>query len=222
MRKVLVLSPHLDDAVLSAGQFLAGRHDCDVVTIFAGDPSDLDQLTPYDEKCGFKDARDAMAIRRQEDEEALGLLYANPIHWSFIDNQYNEEQQRVCKDDIHDLIRYQEAIGDPYEFILAPLGLGHPDHEVVADLLNEMLDEIEMPVYVWEDLPLRVIEPELVQPRLNKFDITKRANVGTGPIADKIRALSCYKSQIGTGILDPYVMYVPERFWVLHDGKEKA
>lgn len=38
-------------------------------------------------------------------------------------------------------------------------------------------------------------------------------DIKVGPIADKIRALMCYKSQINTGDLDPYLLYVPERFW---------
>ena len=39
MKPVLVVSPHLDDAVYSAGQFLAGRPGAVVVTMFAGQGS---------------------------------------------------------------------------------------------------------------------------------------------------------------------------------------
>ena len=67
MKKVLLISPHFDDAVLSAGQFMAERPDCEVVTVFAGMPLTPERVvTPYDEKCGFKNAQDAMAERQRE------------------------------------------------------------------------------------------------------------------------------------------------------------
>lgn len=210
MRKVLVLSPHFDDAVLSAGQFLAGRPDADVVTIFGGEPIG-DVSTPYDTKLGFRNAKDAISVRRQEDIEAVTLLRGNAIHWDYLDEQYHEPRQDTAVAlQILDTI---EA-GD-YEFILAPLGLGHPDHHMVAEALLRITHKVKTPIYLWEDIPLRVVEPELVESRLRKLKVDTRAYPGTGPMADKMRALMCYHSQIGTGILDPYVLYVPERFWKL-------
>lgn len=206
MRKILLLSPHFDDAVLSAGQLLAGRPDADVVTIFAGEPQE-DTSTPYDLKCGFKSSKDAVSARRQEDKNALALLGANPIHWDFPDEQYGE---KVEDKDIRFAIRDQLA-KENYEFVLAPLGLGHPDHITIARIVRQM--KINTHVFFWEDMPLRVVQPELVPPRLAKMRLTTLVGVGDGPMVDKIRALSCYRSQIGTGILNPYVMYVPERFW---------
>jgi hypothetical protein len=53
MRAALVISPHLDDAILSAGQFLVGRPHVTVATVFAGTPPTTDVLTSYDRSCGF-------------------------------------------------------------------------------------------------------------------------------------------------------------------------
>lgn len=216
MKKVLVVSPHFDDAILSAGQFLAGRPDADVVTVFGGYPIDRELLTEYDKKCGFTSSRDAVSVRRWEDDEALALLRANPIHWDFLDNQYpqqpyvNASNAQAISTQVLKQLEKKE-----YEFLLSPLGLGHPDHITVANAIRnlEFEGQIGIPVYYWEDLPLRVIEPETVQPRLKELKLEKLVSVGDGPMVDKIRALSCYRSQIGTGILNPYVMYVPERFW---------
>lgn len=64
MKKMLLVSPHFDDAVLSAGQFMADRPDAEVVTVFGGFPVTSERIkTPYDEKCGFKNAQDAVASR---------------------------------------------------------------------------------------------------------------------------------------------------------------
>jgi len=44
---MLVVSPHLDDAVLSCGRLLAGRPGSVVATVFAGVPSRPDQCTDW-------------------------------------------------------------------------------------------------------------------------------------------------------------------------------
>lgn len=210
MNKILLVSPHFDDAVLSAGQLMAGRPDCDVVTVFAGYPLSAEKKkTEYDKKCGFNNALDAVSMRRREDLEALSLLRAKPIHWEFTDEQYGES----FDDATFEYMLLDRLKKIKYEFMVVPLGLGHPDHIVLSDIIRELQPQIKIPVYYWEDLPLRVVQPELVPPRLEELGLKKLVSIGDGPIANKIRSLTCYRSQIGTGILDPYLMYVPERFW---------
>lgn len=219
MRKVLLISPHFDDAVLSAGQFMADRPDTEVVTVFAGLPLTPDEIsTPYDKKCGFKNARDAVGVRQRENDQALALLQATSINLEFPDSQYetNYANQSPLG---HIVASLQELVNKGgYEFIVGPLGLGHPDHTKVTEAIIHL--KTKLPIYLWEDLPLRVVEPELVWSRLamlglgSKDKLWQPATTGE-KMAKKIRALLCYKSQINTGILDPYVMYVPERFWKL-------
>ena len=212
MRKILLISPHFDDAVLSAGQYMADRPDCEVVTVFAGTPANPDKLkTPYDEKCGFDNARDAVGTRIRENEQALALLEATSINLEFCDSQYS---QYVGMADI--LHKLQNIIdSSDYEMIMAPLGLGHPDHLMVTDAVIRL--NTEKPIWLWEDLPLRVVEPQLVWGRIATLGLANKEvmqHSTTGDkMAKKIRSMLCYKSQVGTGILDPYLMYVPERFW---------
>lgn len=212
MKKVLLISPHFDDAVLSAGQFMADRPDCEVVTVFAGLPDDPDNVsTPYDEKCGFENARDAVGTRVRENDHALALLEATVINLEFPDSQYNKNVY------LNDMIReLQEIVDDgDYEMIMAPMGLGHPDHTMTTDAVIRL--NTNLPIYLWEDLPIRVIEPELVWSRLAFLglagnELIQHATTGD-KMAKKVRSMLCYKSQINTGILDPYILYVPERFW---------
>lgn len=211
MNKLLLVSPHFDDAVLSAGQFMADRPDTVVVTVFAGFPEGADKLvTPYDTKCGFRNARDAVSERIRENDQATALLRATPINLDFTDGQYDKY---FSTEQVSEVLQRIVDGGD-YEAIYAPIGLAHPDHIKVADAVISL--ETDLPIMLWEDLPVRVTEPELVPRRLSGLGLSyapDRILFNRVHIADKIRALSCYASQIGTGILDPYLMYVPERFY---------
>lgn len=69
-RPVLLLSPHLDDAVFSAGA-LVGRPTVEVWTVFAGVPESPGP-TAWDSSCGYEDSRVLMMDRLAEDAEALG------------------------------------------------------------------------------------------------------------------------------------------------------
>lgn len=211
MRKILIVSPHFDDAVLSAGEHMAGRPDAEVITVFGGFPDKPEKrVTPYDLKCGFKNAEDAVYSRRHENDRATALLKATHIDLDFPDSQYGEDStQEVIAEVLQKFVN-----GQDYEYIMAPLGLGHPDHLLTTQSVLAL--ETDLPIYLWEDLPLRVVEPELVYERLQELGITAKvwnANTNREKIAEKIRALSCYASQIGTGILDPFLLYVPERFY---------
>jgi len=214
MKKILLISPHFDDAVLSAGQYMADRADAEVVTVFGGYPDTPERVhTPYDEKCGFKDARDAITMRKIENDNALALLAATSINLDFCDSQYyNEYTPQSTSDQIAEQLQKILDKTD-YEFIMGPLGLGHPDHIKVTDAIIKL--KTNKAIYLWEDLPLRVVEPELVRDRLETLRLDKWTQHSTtgDKMANKIRAMLCYRSQINTGILDPYVMYVPERFW---------
>lgn len=208
MKKVLVISAHLDDAILSAGQFIAGRGgDVDVFTVFSGVPKSETLLTPYDKSCGFKSSKQAMLVRRQEDIEACAILNANPIHSDHLDSQYTKQGNFDWLSDIKTLIG-----SNKYEMVIAPLGLRHDDHIVIANNVSMLnMDNL----YFYEDLPHRVTHPELVFERLDHFSLDYQYPVfiGDGAIADKVRALWCYRSQINRGDLTPYNLYVPERFW---------
>lgn len=211
MNKILLISPHFDDAILSAGQFMADRPDTVVLTVFGGIPQNGENvLTPYDEKCGFKNAKEAVEARRWEDNLAVSMLKGQAIHLDFADGQYNE--YNILEDIISEIQRIVDA--GEYEAIYAPLGLDHPDHLFVSEAVTRLKTDI--PITLWEDLPTRVIYPEQVPVRLAQLGLDynpDRTIFEKKFIADKMRALACYGSQISTGILDPYILYVPERYY---------
>lgn len=77
-----VVSPHLDDAVLSLGATIARlvREGLAVavVTVLAGDPASRAPASRWDRACGFGTQGDAAARRREEDRRACAALGAEP------------------------------------------------------------------------------------------------------------------------------------------------
>lgn len=67
--RVLVVSPHLDDAVLSCSSLLE-RPDVEVLSVFAGRP-EVALSVSHDLKLGFADSDEAMDTRLAEDQQAL-------------------------------------------------------------------------------------------------------------------------------------------------------
>jgi LmbE family N-acetylglucosaminyl deacetylase len=219
MRAALVLSPHLDDAVLGAGQFLAGRPDSIVATAFAGYPDDPELLTPYDSTCGFKTSRDAISGRRTEDQEALALLGAGHIYLDFLDAQYSTERPSA---ELAAAIVQVVGEHDP-EFVVGPLGLLHPDHKLVREALLDAAQQFDSPVWLYEDLPHRVNEPQAVYEALDALRdhgyVPRLGFIGTGPAGSKMSALWCYRSQMGLPeFQNIHSLLVPERFWQVRGG----
>lgn len=214
MRRVLVLSPHLDDAALSAGQFLAGRPDTVVTTIFAGVPRGSAVTTVYDAKCGFRSADEALKARKLEDQEAMAILGSTSNHLGFIDSQYGRlaEVESLAK-----AIGHEIEDNDP-EYVVGPLGLVHQDHELLRQALLKATEDLELPVWLYEDLPSRVTAPESVTQALadiqdDGYDI-ELGFIGTGPLDKKMTALWCYRSQMQLPEFEnTHILLVPERFW---------
>lgn len=123
---LVVVSPHLDDAVFSCGAAIAAQPGALVVTLFAGAPRDAQRRTDWDARCGFADAAQALRERREEDRRALALLGATPRWLPFCDSQYDEPASDAA---LTAALREALAGLDPRPTqLLYPLGLFHSDH----------------------------------------------------------------------------------------------
>jgi LmbE family N-acetylglucosaminyl deacetylase len=206
----LVVSPHLDDAVLSAGQFLAGAPGAVVVTMLAGAP-DPPVTTPWDLKSGFETSQEAIAARRAEDAAALALLKATPVHLDFLDGQYAPVDSAAMAETLTELVAQHRPA-----FVVGPLGVHHCDHESVRDAV--LAAELDVPLWLYEDLPYRVYTPEaaaaVVETIRRRGYAMELGFIGSGPAASKTLALWCYRSQMRHPEFDNiHSMLVPERFW---------
>jgi LmbE family N-acetylglucosaminyl deacetylase len=223
MKRVLIASPHLDDAVLSCGQYLAGRPDAVVMTIFAGTPQAETVTTAYDQQCGFGAALEATTSRIEEDKLALAVLGCTECHLPFTDQQYGETNDFK---DIVASIRHAIEKLDP-EYVVGPLGLIHPDHQTTRDALLEVArgEGFDIPVWLYEDLPGAMLDPDepgraLATIRAAGFDL-ERGFIGDGPRWKKMLAVQAYRSQVG--LFNTFDIYVTERFWKVSrsDGDER-
>ncbi|KVA06843.1 GlcNAc-PI de-N-acetylase [Burkholderia latens] len=156
----LLISPHLDDAVLSCGQVLAQAPGSVVVTVFAGIPPRHAAAPPWDRRAGFRTADEAMRSRRDEDRRALETLDARPLWLDFLDDQYGAP---AASADI--AARLADAIGAHPGFgVLAPAGLFHRDHLQVQQAVLPLLrasgrsDDAARVWRFYEDIPYRRIE----------------------------------------------------------------
>lgn len=209
-----VLSAHMDDAVLSLGEMLS-TVPCDVITVFAGTPADI-ECSDYDRSCGFATSADAMTTRRSEDHAALGSLGCKAHHMNFLDGQYVKQR--------HDADMLVAAIKSwirDDEHVIVPLGLGHPDHRYLADRALEACPA-DRSLLLYEELPYRVLHPEEVTARLARvrehgFQIDELvwpfpfAHDRKTQIAKRV-AIEMYRSQFPEGAIDPCLL-VPERVW---------
>lgn len=141
----VVLSPHLDDAVLSAFSVL--REGARVVNVCTGLP-EPGFVAGWDELTGATDSRRRMEERLDEDRAALGLAGIEPDGLDFLDEQYRSApiDQAALNASI------AEAVGDATE-VWSPAGIGgHSDHVQV----REAALAIGRPVRFYAELPYAV------------------------------------------------------------------
>jgi GT2 family glycosyltransferase/LmbE family N-acetylglucosaminyl deacetylase len=130
-RQSLVISPHLDDAVLSCGHLIGQLRECVVLTVFAGDDVDWSELTEWDRSSGFEAGTNVVAARTSEDDRALAALGASGMRLDFLDQQYREPSivppVAALSQEIVDAIEKAGA-----DTVFFPIGLGHFDHQLTA------------------------------------------------------------------------------------------
>jgi LmbE family N-acetylglucosaminyl deacetylase len=132
--RVVVLSPHLDDGVLSIGGWMHREartgSAITLVTVLAGDPGDARPATTWDRRSGFSTIGEAAGARRSEDRRACAILGVGTSWLPFGDML----QGRGGSDDaVWDALR---PLLDGVDIVLAPgFPLSHPDHAWLTTLL---------------------------------------------------------------------------------------
>jgi LmbE family N-acetylglucosaminyl deacetylase len=143
---VAILSPHLDDAVLSCWHVLTSSDEVVVINVFTGIPARGRPPAYWDRMSGADDSVDRMRERLAEDERALAFAGRRAEYLGFLDAQYREEPPGGILGAIR-----QRLPGDAA--LLAPAGIGgHPDHELVRDLALELASD-GRDVSLYGDIP---------------------------------------------------------------------
>ena len=220
--RLLVVSPHLDDAVLGCTQLLAASADAVVLTVFAGKAADEALSTDWDTACGFAGAGEAMRARVSEDDAALAVLGASACRLEFPDDQYRPGSASIDPNALAEAVRAALHRYQP-RTVAVPCGLFHRDHALAhAAALRVCRNETSRVWLAYEDAFYRRI-PGLLQQRLCRLD---RAGIEATPVTLahgdaglKRRAVHCYASQM-RGLASPgrpgeLDAFAPEGYWRL-------
>jgi LmbE family N-acetylglucosaminyl deacetylase len=219
---VLIVSPHLDDAVLSAFAFLQ-RGQTTVLTVFCGTPGD-DVSSEWDRKLGHVNGNEIMRRRLAEDDAVLASLGVPTIRLPLLEWGYRRREMPSC-----DVASLRDAVVDWVEatngegVVLAPAGAGgrehllyrvrwhsrlpllripgggvpHPDHIAVRDVVVPEVLAAGHPVVLYEEFPYRWSrrgDHSVSQYASKGLPRPARFELRVDPCA-KARAVSNYRSQ---------------------------
>lgn len=201
--KSLFISTHYDDAVFSCGKLIAILEDATVLTVFGGVPNNKNVCTAYDQKSGFGNAEEAVLARREEDAVALTTLGAKQLYLDYVENQYGQIQRFSSIEE--NLV----SIAEEYDEVYVPLGMLHPDHEMLGDICRNIETE-DKQFYVYADLPYYVDNPDMFVERLKAIEEKSYVYRG-GDLGKKMLAAICYKSQFF--ITNIYHLMADERYY---------
>lgn len=204
MQNIVVVSAHLDDAVLSCYGALSPA--ATVVTVFAGFPPP-GTLGSWDAAGGSTDSRARIAERREEDRNALDRSGAAHLHLEFPDVQYvsMEAVAAPTADSLtgalHELLTDATTVFVPSALSAArwPQWLRrrrYSDHRFVRDAA----------LAVRPDATLYADLPYALNPRTGGFSLPRdvdrngrtehRKQLGDELVAEKIESVRCYATQL--------------------------
>ena len=230
LARVVVLSPHSDDAVLSCGQFLSAHPGATVITVFCGFPAAYpDPPNAWSQLSGFGPGDDIVARRREEDRQALALLGATPVHLDgFPEADLQPEEPRATPTDVADALEPVVRDLDPTVVVL-PLGLANPEHVTLHDAALLLRERLEAPGatrswLAYQDIAYHHI-PGILAWRVSKLF---HAGLWPTPVAltvapeqhRKLEALAAYPSQVRALEADWRLQRrldapTPEQYWRL-------
>ncbi len=230
LERIVIVSPHLDDAVLGCSYLMARHPGVCVVTVFAGRPERYpDPPQHWDALGGFRSGDEVHETRRAEDAAALARFDAAPVWLDFVEHSYLDRADWVRPPQVVDRLEAAVRAQRPTA-VFAPFGLANPDHDCTHDaamlVRDGMLGDPDggPAWFCYEDTGYKHI-PGLLAWRVSRLF---RKAVWPTPAAvpvdvdhpRKLAAIACYPTQvaaleaewaIGTKLQAP----APEQYWSL-------
>lgn len=206
----LALSPHLDDAVFSAGGTLAGLAAAGwrvvVATAFTRSvPNPTGFALACQTDKGLAQTVDYMAVRRAEDDAAMQALGARPVWLPFVEAPHRGYDSapalfaglRTDDDVVAELRSALARLVEEHrpDLLLAPQAIGgHVDHVQVVRSLPA-----GRPVLWWRDFPYDVREDAPAKPFEAKLRRLPEAAVELHAGWQRAKRAAChaYRSQLG-------------------------
>jgi LmbE family N-acetylglucosaminyl deacetylase len=201
--RVVVVSPHSDDAVLSLGGTIAraAREGArvEVLTVFALLPGSPAPAGPWDTKSGFKTEGEAAVARRKEDSRACQQLRAEVRWLSFGAEPY---ERRGTPDQIWSAV--DAAVAGANLVLVPGYPLAHPDHSDLTQILLQrglrcgaLALYAEQP-YLFQQRrkSTRPATAPVLQPLLGDSVQWQRIAIDSACRKLKARAVEAYRSQL--------------------------
>lgn len=198
---MLLLSPHLDDAVFSLGAYAHQRaglaEEVVIATVFTAsvlDPQGFALRCQTDK--GYGPEVDYMALRRAEDERACAIIGAGVEYWGFAEaphRGYDSPEALFAgvregrgEVDLVDRIagRLEDALRqNPTATLCYPRGCGHHvDHLLVICAVERVRGDFpDAHFYQWYDQPYVARHPERYAELASSKTVGTLTHVGTAP-----------------------------------------
>lgn len=210
----IYISPHLDDAVLSAGGFIYEQTQAgipvEIWTIVCGFPPP-GELTPFAQvvhyQWGTGTAEETVNLRRAEDIEAARIVGAKTVHFDVPDCIYRRgpdgeplyldifvqphPAEAHLPDQIAQMIAPRLQADDQ---VICQLGIGgHVDHILV----RQAVERLKRPVWYTADVPYVFKHPEELAPQVTGMNESLHAITEAG-LRAWIEAALAYQSQLSS------------------------
>ena len=215
----IYISPHLDDAVLSAGGFIYEQTRAgipvEIWTIVCGFPPP-GELTPLAQVIHFQwgtgTAEETINLRRAEDREAARIVGAKSVHFDVPDCIYRRgpdgeplyldifvqphEAEAHLPDQIAETIAPRLQAHDQ---VICQLGIGgHVDHILV----RQAAERLNRPLWYAADVPYLFKQPEELAPQVAGMKESLHSITEAG-LGAWVEAVLSYKSQLSSVFENP-------------------
>ena len=188
----VIFSPHTDDAIFSLGDYITDNVDFTIASAFAGIPTDTIGYNKH-------------TLLRKEHESACNLINARVINGDLLDDVYGKQDERLLVDWIFNVIIN-------FDKIYIPLGIHHPDHIFLSDVLFNLISKFNKTYFIYAELPYKILYPELYENRLSGFKSKLNLqNILIDFTKKKTKPIEEYKSQIKNNLIEKLV--VQEEIW---------
>lgn len=173
----IFFSPHLDDAILSAGNAITALKQQNktvlIATVFTSALAFPGQdARVFTTRCGYKTPKAFFAARKKEDIHAATLLAADTLHLDFIDAGFRADHPNfatvftpeLTKNDLKLVELVAKSVNQiittatkPNTQLFFPLGIGwHVDHQIVTLITKKIWQpQKNWQLIFWEDIPYR-------------------------------------------------------------------